>query len=76
MLCKNAVEIVKSMQRLREDQDPDDDQSDGDHENRLARRQTVKNLISRHQSRPAIGTLDVAFRKRFQELSVKTTEGE
>ncbi|XP_037075045.1 chitin synthase chs-2-like isoform X2 [Pollicipes pollicipes] len=69
MLRKNAVEIVKNMQRLRDDRA---DSYDG--ENRLARRRTIQNLVNQQQKRQPIGTLDVAFRKRFQQLSSHTSE--
>ena len=74
MLRKNAVEIVKNMQRLRDDRDRHDSYEEG--ENRLARRKTIQNLVNQQQKRQPIGTLDVAFRKRFQQLSSQTTEGE
>jgi len=69
MLRKNAVEIVKSMQRLREDR-----AESYEGENRLARRKTIQNLVHQQQKRQPIGTLDVAFRKRFQQISSQTTE--
>ncbi|XP_037071620.1 chitin synthase chs-2-like [Pollicipes pollicipes] len=69
MLRKNAVEIVKNMQRLR-----DDRAESYEGENRLARRRTIQNLVNQQQKRQPIGTLDVAFRKRFQQLSSQTAE--
>ena len=73
MLRKNAVEIVKNMQRLRDDRG---DAESVEGENRLARRRTIQNLVNQQQRRQPIGTLDVAFRKRFQQLSNNTSEGE
>ena len=73
MLRKNAVEIVKNMQRLRDDRG---DAESVEGENRLARRRTIQNLVNQQQRRQPIGTLDVAFRKRFQQLSNQTSEGE
>ena len=73
MLRKNAVEIVKNMQRLRDDRG---DLESVEGENRLARRRTIQNLVNQQQRRQPIGTLDVAFRKRFQQLSNQTSEGE
>jgi len=70
MLRKNAVEIVKNMQRLRDDRAEDSYEGD----NRLARRRTIQNLVHQQQKRQPIGTLDVAFRKRFQQISNQTTE--
>ncbi|KAF0297190.1 Chitin synthase chs-2 [Amphibalanus amphitrite] len=71
MLRKNAVEIVKNMQRLRDDRG---DAESVEGENRLARRRTIQNLVNQQQRRQPIGTLDVAFRKRFQQLSNQTSE--
>lgn len=73
MLRKNAVEIVKNMQRLRDDRDRAEAHEGG--EDRLARRRTIQNLVNQQQKRQPIGTLDVAFRKRFQQLSSQTAEG-
>merc|ERR1719150_1985216 len=65
---KNAVEIVKQMQRLR-GLDGDYD-SDSAASNRLAHRKTIQNLErTRNNKKRAIGTLDVAFKKRFFALS-------
>ncbi|XP_042909493.1 chitin synthase chs-2 [Parasteatoda tepidariorum] len=60
---KNAVQIARQLQRLR---GIDDDESIyGD---RLAKRKTIQNLEKRKNQRDRIGTLDVAFRKRFMNL--------
>merc|ERR1719195_2041581 len=63
LIEKNAVEIVKQMQRLRGiDGDYD---SDSAASNRLAQRKTIQNLErNRTNKKRAIGTLDVAFKKR------------
>ena len=68
LIEKNAVEIVKQMQRLRGiDGDYD---SDSAASNRLAQRKTIQNLErNRTNKKRAIGTLDVAFKKRFFALS-------
>merc|ERR1712025_709925 len=67
LIEKNAVEIVKQMQRLRNiDGDCD---SDSAASNRLAQRKTIQNLERNRTKKRAIGTLDVAFKKRFFALS-------
>ena len=67
LIEKNAVEIVKQMQRLKNiDGDYD---SDSAASNRLAQRRTIHNLERNRQKKRAIGTLDVAFKKRFFALS-------
>merc|ERR1719334_2295427 len=67
LMEKNAVEIVKQMQRLKGiDGDYD---SDSAASNRLAQRRTIQNLERNRQKKRAIGTLDVAFKKRFFALS-------
>ena len=87
LIEKNAVEIVKQMQRLKGiDGDYD---SDSAASNRLAQRHTIQvnferkaaniliisnhlqNLERNRQKKRAIGTLDVAFKKRFFALSGK-----
>ena len=68
LIEKNAVEIVKQMQRLK-GLDGDYD-SDSAASNRLAHRRTIQNLErNRNNKKRAIGTLDVAFKKRFFALS-------
>jgi len=68
LIEKNAVEIVKQMQRLR-GIDGDGDDSDSAASNRLAQRKTIQNLERNRTKKRAIGTLDVAFKKRFFALS-------
>jgi len=67
LIEKNAVEIVKQMQRLRGLDDEYD--SDSAASNRLQTRRTIHNLEKTRQKKRAIGTLDVAFKKRFFALS-------
>nr|USH46112.1 chitin synthase chs-2 [Androctonus crassicauda] len=72
---KNAVQIAKQLQRLRgfdEDDASDDSGGTGD---RLARRKTIFNLEKRRHQKNRIGTLDVAFRKRFMNISAADAEG-
>jgi len=67
LIEKNAVDIVRQMQRLRNiDGDCD---SDSAASNRVAQRKTIQNLERNKTKKRAIGTLDVAFKKRFFALS-------
>lgn len=67
LIEKNAVEIVKQMQRLRGlDGEMDSESSSS---NRLAHRKTIQMLEKQKSKKRAIGTLDVAFKKRFFALS-------
>lgn len=66
-LEKNAVEIVKQMQKLRGIDGELDSESASS--NRLAHRKTIHMLEKNRQKKRAIGTLDVAFKKRFFALS-------
>ncbi|XP_076345619.1 LOW QUALITY PROTEIN: chitin synthase chs-2-like [Tachypleus tridentatus] len=67
-LDKNAVQIARQLQKLRglEDDDKSDYSGSGD---RLARRKTIQNLEKRRHQKARVGTLDVAFRKRFMSIS-------
>lgn len=67
LLDKNAVEIVKQMQKLRGIDGEYDSESGSS--NRLAHRKTIHMLEKNRQKKRAIGTLDVAFKKRFFALS-------
>ncbi|XP_035215199.1 chitin synthase chs-2-like isoform X2 [Stegodyphus dumicola] len=70
---KNAVQIAKQLQRLRgiDDDEKSEESLYGD---RLARRKTIQNLEKRKNQRNRIGTLDVAFRKRFMNINVHDAE--
>lgn len=61
------------MQRLR-GFDDDEKSEESIYGDRLARRKTIQNLEKRKTQKPRIGTLDVAFRKRF--LNINAQEGE
>lgn len=65
---KHAVEIVKNLQRL-QGIDGDYDNDSGSGPDRIARRRTVHNLEKASKPRRQIGTLDVAFKKRFLKLT-------
>ena len=70
LIEKNAVEIVKQMQKLRGiDGDGQYGDSDSNSSNRLANRRTIHMLEKQRQKKKAIGTLDVAFKKRFFALN-------
>uniref|UniRef100_T1J5I3 chitin synthase n=1 Tax=Strigamia maritima TaxID=126957 RepID=T1J5I3_STRMM len=63
---KNAVEIVRHMQKLK---GTDDDSSEDGAADRLGRRKTIHNLEKQRKKGRAVGTLDVAFRKRFLSMT-------
>lgn len=72
---KHAVEIVKNLQRL-QGIDGDYDNDSGSGPDRIARRRTVHNLEKASKPRRQIGTLDVAFKKRFLKLTAEeNTQG-
>lgn len=68
LIDKHAVEIVKKLQRLQGIDGFEYDDS-GSGPDRIARRRTVHNLEKARQPRRQIGTLDVAFKKRFLKLT-------
>lgn len=66
-LDKNAIQIARNLQRLR-DLDNDSDSYGG---NRIGDRKTIQKLERRGNQRPKTGTLDVAFKKRFMQISAQ-----
>lgn len=70
LIDKHAVEIVKNLQRL-QGIDGDYDNDSGSGPDRIARRRTVHNLEKASKPRRQIGTLDVAFKKRFLKLTAE-----
>ncbi|XP_059350344.1 chitin synthase chs-2-like isoform X1 [Daphnia carinata] len=70
---KNAVEIVRNLQRLRGIDDADEDNESGSYRDRIGHRRTIHNLEKQKQKKRITGTLDVAFKKRFFSM---TAEGE
>ncbi|XP_046803681.1 chitin synthase chs-2 isoform X3 [Lucilia cuprina] len=70
LIDKHAVEIVKNLQRL-QGIDGDYDNDSGSGPDRIARRKTIQNLEKARQPRRQIGTLDVAFKKRFMKLTAE-----
>ncbi|CAO1401711.1 unnamed protein product [Diamesa hyperborea] len=73
LIDKHAVEIVKNLQRL-QGIDGDYDNDSGSGPDRIARRRTIQNLEKARQPRRQIGTLDVAFKKRFLKLTAAADE--
>ena len=74
---KNAVEIVRNLQRLRGIDDVDEDNESGSYRDRIGRRRTIHNLEKHKQKKRITGTLDVAFKKRFFSISAEgNIEGE
>ncbi|XP_063901353.1 chitin synthase chs-2 isoform X2 [Zophobas morio] len=72
LLDKQAVEIVKQLQKLQGLDDGDYDDS-GSGPDRIGRRKTIHNLERAAQKKRQIGTLDVAFKKRFAKLNANGT---
>lgn len=66
-LDKNAIQIARNLQRLR-DLDNDSDSYGG---NQIGERKTIQKLEKRGNQRPKTGTLDVAFKKRFMQISAQ-----
>lgn len=72
---RNAVQIARQLQRLKGLNEEDDKSDDSKYGNRLEKRKTIFNLEKRRQQQNRIGTLDVAFRKRFMNISTNIAEG-
>lgn len=64
---------MKNLQRL-QGIDGDYDNDSGSGPDRVARRRTIQNLEKARQPRRQIGTLDVAFKKRFLKLTAANDE--
>lgn len=64
---------MKNLQRL-QGIDGDYDNDSGSGPDRVARRRTIQNLEKARQPRRQIGTLDVAFKKRFLKLTAQHDE--
>ena len=62
-----AVQLVRDMQKLREF-------DGGDSEEVVGRRQPIHNIERHRQKKAPIGTLDVAFMKRFHKMK-ESSEG-
>ena len=72
---KNAVQIARQLQRLRGIDEDDKSSEESPYGNRVEKRKTIYNLEKRLQKQRTIGTLDVAFRKRFLNISNNLNEG-
>ena len=70
---KNAVEIVRNLQRLKGVDDAEEDSESSSYRNRIDNRRTIHQLERQKQKKRVTGTLDVAFKKRFFSM---TAEGE
>lgn len=76
LLDKQAVVIVKHLQRLRGINGDYDNESGSSGDNAVGRRRTIYNLERQRQKTRTIGTLDVAFRKRFLQMKIGEDENE
>ncbi|KAK7086233.1 chitin synthase I [Halocaridina rubra] len=68
---RNAVDIVKQLQKLK---GIDEDYESESANEGLGARKTIHNLARHAQKKQAIGTLDVAFKKRFFSISAEAAE--
>ncbi|XP_050362352.1 chitin synthase chs-2 isoform X3 [Nymphalis io] len=68
LLDKNAIAIVKDLQKLNGLDDEYDNDSGSGPQN-VGRRKTIHNLEKARQKKRNIGTLDVAFKKRFFNMN-------
>lgn len=75
LLDKQAVEIVKQLQKLQGIDDGDYDNDSGSGPDRIGRRKTIHNIQRAAQKKRQIGTLDVAFKKRFAKLNANPDGG-
>ncbi|KAJ8929966.1 hypothetical protein NQ314_017289 [Rhamnusium bicolor] len=75
LLDRQAVEIVKQLQKL-QGIDGDYDNDSGSGPDRVGRRKTIHNLEKAAQKKRHIGTLDVAFKKRFAKLNAHPDGGD
>lgn len=73
LLDKQAVDIVRHLQKLK-GINGDYDNDSGSSADRVGRRRTIYNIEKQRHKTRTIGTLDVAFRKRF--LQMKMEDGE
>ncbi|KAH9413306.1 Chitin synthase 2 [Dermatophagoides pteronyssinus] len=71
---KNAIQIVRHLQRLRGIDEDDKSSEESPYGNRVEKRKTIYNLEKRMKKPRTIGTLDVAFRKRFLNISNNINE--
>ncbi|KAI5633975.1 chitin synthase domain-containing protein [Phthorimaea operculella] len=74
LLDKNAIAIVKDLQKLN-GLDDDYDNDSGSGPQNVGRRKTIHNLEKAKQKKRNIGTLDVAFKKRFFNMNANDGPG-
>ncbi|XP_068620828.1 chitin synthase chs-2 isoform X2 [Battus philenor] len=74
LLDKNAIAIVKDLQKLNGLDDEYDNDSGSGPQN-VGRRKTIHNLEKARQKKRNIGTLDVAFKKRFFNMNANEGPG-
>ncbi|XP_013133727.1 PREDICTED: uncharacterized protein LOC106099671 isoform X2 [Papilio polytes] len=74
LLDKNAIAIVKDLQKLN-GLDDDYDNDSGSGPQNVGRRKTIHNLEKARQKKRNIGTLDVAFKKRFFNMNANEGPG-
>ncbi|VVD01781.1 unnamed protein product [Leptidea sinapis] len=74
LLDKNAIAIVKDLQKLN-GLDDDYDNDSGSGPQNVGRRKTIHNLEKARQKKRNIGTLDVAFKKRFFNMNANDGPG-
>ncbi len=72
---KNAIQIARQLQRLRGLDEDDKSSEESPYGNRVDKRKIVYNLDRRAHKQNKVGTLDVAFRKRFQHFSNNLNDG-
>ncbi|XP_023936674.1 chitin synthase chs-2 isoform X1 [Bicyclus anynana] len=74
LLDKNAIAIVKDLQKLN-GLDDDYENDSGSGPQNVGRRKTIHNLEKARQKKRNIGTLDVAFKKRFFNMNANDGPG-
>ncbi|XP_034828810.1 chitin synthase chs-2 isoform X1 [Maniola hyperantus] len=74
LLDKNAIAIVKDLQKLNGLDDEYENDSGSGPQN-VGRRKTIHNLEKSRQKKRNIGTLDVAFKKRFFNMNANDGPG-
>ncbi|CAB3373394.1 Hypothetical predicted protein [Cloeon dipterum] len=76
LVDRHALDFVRHMQKLRGlDNDQDNDESLNDPD-RISHRRTIHNLDKHSRKKQVIGTLDVAFKKRFFAISAENGKAE
>lgn len=68
---KQAVDIVRHLQRLKGINGDYENDSGSSGDRNVGRRRTIYNLEKQKHKTRTIGTLDVAFRKRFLQMKME-----